>query len=299
MLIDKYQPKTLDDVKLADDIFDPVIAWANSYLNELPDTEKPALLLYGFPGIGKTTIARCLCNDCGWHIIELNASDVRNKKTLSQVKPSTSLFSETTCIVLDEADSFDEQSEGTIKSIIKSNPTILTANNINKVPKTTKFLCTIIQMKRPSFNSLKSYLKEIIRKENLNISPELIDFAAHTQDFRLALNIIESGTELRGAVRKITLKENTKSLLIGEYSEYDDTNSLIYYLEENCVRLYNPFDLNQMYEILALSDSYKRRGQMNYSIQTLKLIPKTTVPTEDIEILTPALFKREQKRSKK
>ena len=41
-----------------------------------------ALLLSGPPGIGKTSAVRCIAKTFGWALIEKNASDVRNKKSL-------------------------------------------------------------------------------------------------------------------------------------------------------------------------------------------------------------------------
>ena len=39
-------------------------------------------MISGPPGIGKTTAVRCLARSLGWNLIEQNASDLRNKKSL-------------------------------------------------------------------------------------------------------------------------------------------------------------------------------------------------------------------------
>ena len=41
-----------------------------------------AALVSGPPGIGKTTAVRCITKALKWDLVEQNASDMRNKKTL-------------------------------------------------------------------------------------------------------------------------------------------------------------------------------------------------------------------------
>jgi DNA polymerase III delta prime subunit len=75
-----------------------------------------AALLYGPPGVGKTSAAHALAADFGWTVIEMNASDARNESAIEQVAGRASIthtLGEPTrgggprraLIVLDEADS--------------------------------------------------------------------------------------------------------------------------------------------------------------------------------------------------
>ena len=43
-----------------------------------------ALLFSGPPGIGKTTTAQIVAQECGYETLELNASDVRSKSVLKE-----------------------------------------------------------------------------------------------------------------------------------------------------------------------------------------------------------------------
>ena len=52
-------------------------AWLDEWQNGTP--KKKAILLIGPPGVGKTTVARAVAEDMGWNVIELNASDARNR----------------------------------------------------------------------------------------------------------------------------------------------------------------------------------------------------------------------------
>jgi DNA polymerase III delta prime subunit len=45
-------------------------------------SDKRALLLSGPPGIGKTTASHVVAHEAGYEVVELNASDVRSKKSL-------------------------------------------------------------------------------------------------------------------------------------------------------------------------------------------------------------------------
>ncbi len=302
LLTDKYAPHTLDDVKLQQDRnLDTIIQWANSWLNGLPNPERPSLLLVGSPGIGKTTIARCLCSDCGFHLMELNASDTRSKESLSSFNPQESLMESMTCILLDEMDSLYTKGEEKggdptqiIKKLIKSQkfPIILTANNRYKVPKEITSLCEIVQLYRPSANALKAYLYDICKKENIIRSKELIEIASQTQDYRLALNILQYDLILSKSPKNATLSEITRELVLNNQIPINDVKSLLYWLDENCHNLYDPLDLNEIYDILSRVDQLKKRGQIFYANSLLKTIPKT--PLDEFELLSP-VFKKDDK----
>lgn len=98
---EKYRPKTVDDVILPDEI--RVIAKKFVEQEHLPN-----MLLKGGPGVGKTTLAKAMCEDlqCDYYVV--NGSLDRNIDTLRvdimEFASSTSLFSSKKCIIIDEAD---------------------------------------------------------------------------------------------------------------------------------------------------------------------------------------------------
>lgn len=75
----KYAPKSEEDLIGNHGIYEKLVSW-------LKDTnkEQKAALLSGPPGIGKTTMAHMAGKSCGFIVLEFNASDCRNKKTLHE-----------------------------------------------------------------------------------------------------------------------------------------------------------------------------------------------------------------------
>lgn len=297
MLIDRYAPQTLNDIKLDDKTLDSIIAWVNSWNRGLPSPEKPALLLTGFPGTGKTTAAKCICNDAEWHIIEFNASDMRSGDELSTLTPErNTIMDERNCILFDEADSFgttgDKTGEYYVKKLITDRqiPIILTANNTFKVPKEIKAVCETLQIYRPSVNALKAYLYDICKKEGLNPTNAVLDAAAQSQDYRMGLSMIENNIILSRNVIKTSAEDTVRSLLLELKTTIEDPKQLLYHLDANISRLYNPLELYQIYEILIRVDILRRRGQIKHAVTLLKTIPKTTL--EEFELIQPVYIEK-------
>ncbi len=99
-----------------------------------------AALLYGPPGIGKTTIAYLAAKKLGYDIVEMNASDLRNKAGIASVlgaaATQASLFSRGKLLLADEVDGVagrrDRGAIGEIVSTVKKSsfPLVLTANRV-------------------------------------------------------------------------------------------------------------------------------------------------------------------------
>ncbi len=102
--------------------------WAKSWQSPRGPPRLRAALLEGPPGVGKTTAAVALAHDLGWGLVEMNASDARNRQAIEQVAgraAQTNAFSLTgellsahrgqhTLILLDEADClFSRDTEST------------------------------------------------------------------------------------------------------------------------------------------------------------------------------------------
>ena len=133
---EKYRPARLEDIVGNTSAIRQIAAWAMNWTNK----SKP-LLIYGKPGIGKTSSAYALANDMRWEVIELNASDQRTAAVIERIagigSPTASLTgSVRKLIVLDEADNLQGTADrGGAKAIIEcirkaQQPMILIANDL-------------------------------------------------------------------------------------------------------------------------------------------------------------------------
>ncbi|KAA3455738.1 chromosome transmission fidelity protein 18-like protein [Gossypium australe] len=95
----------------------------NSRLTGPP--EQKILLLCGSPGLGKTTLAHVAANHCGYHVVEVNASDDRSTSTIEakilDVVQMNSVMADARpkCLVIDEIDGALGDGKGAVEVILK------------------------------------------------------------------------------------------------------------------------------------------------------------------------------------
>jgi len=128
-----------------------VIEWLSKWSNG----SKPLLLL-GPPGVGKTSFVHALCREFDIDLIELNASDTRNKNMLAQILhpifSNTSLTGKDFLLFLDEMDGISNRedsggldflidlfAEPSIRVIMAANKSTEAIKKISKVSKTINF----------------------------------------------------------------------------------------------------------------------------------------------------------------
>jgi len=174
-ITEKYKPKSLSEY-----IGDKAqIEEIKQYL----DSHFPVILVSP-PGYGKTCFAYAYANDMEYSLIETNASEERRKDKLNEleVKLRTNTFFPT-LFLIDEIDSMKEQK--TLASILKkvNHPVILTANDKQKLDKTLKKVCKVIELKKPPYGLITNRIKHIAKIENLKFDLTLIG-----PDIRSTLN---------------------------------------------------------------------------------------------------------------
>lgn len=89
--IERYRPKKLEDYFIDEEHLNKMNKWLTNYNNGTEEVP-PFIILVGKPGIGKTTLAHLIYNKFDYEIIELNASDIRNKKQIKDTFAKYSKF---------------------------------------------------------------------------------------------------------------------------------------------------------------------------------------------------------------
>ena len=83
--LDKYRPNSLNDYMFSNiKDFDKICSWMDDFINGVNGT--PAILiLYGSPGVGKTTLSELIFKKYRIDYVEFNASDCRSKKSIYNI----------------------------------------------------------------------------------------------------------------------------------------------------------------------------------------------------------------------
>ena len=198
--VEKYRPKTINDCILPETI-------KKTFQDFLEAGEIPNLLLCGPPGIGKTTVARALCESLGSDYIVINGSD--EGRFLDTVRNQAKNFASTVSlqqtgthkiIIIDEADNTTHDVQlllrANIEAFYKNCRFIFTCNYKNKILEPLHSRCAVIDFsitgkQKPtiaaSFFQRLNYILDTERIEaDKKVLIELVN--KHFPDWRRVLN---------------------------------------------------------------------------------------------------------------
>lgn len=221
MWTEKYRPQTLGEIIGNEDAKISFIKWLKNW--------KPgdkAVLLYGSPGIGKTTLVQVAAKAFSFDLIEMNASDTRTADKIMRIaghaSSDESLFShfsraKGTMVLFDEVDGiYGREDQGGIGSIAKliddpKVPMVLVANDITDVKlREVKNECITIPFHPIRPTILLGFLENICKKEKIDCERE-------------ALKIIldKSGGDVRSAVNDLqSFSESSHHLKVADLEKY-------------------------------------------------------------------------------
>jgi len=157
--VEKYRPRTIADAILPDGL--------KQTFQRMVDTgELPNMLFTGTAGLGKTTVARALCNALALDHIVINGSEEGNIDTLrtkiKQFASTVSLQGGYKVVILDEADYLNPQSfqpalRGFIEEFSNNCRFILTCNFKNRIIEPLHSRCGVYE-----FNTSKKEMAQLM-----------------------------------------------------------------------------------------------------------------------------------------
>jgi DNA polymerase III delta prime subunit len=198
--VEKYRPRKVEDCILPDSI-------KSTFMDYVARKEIPNLLLSGSAGVGKTTIAKALCNEIGCDFIVINGSDesgidvLRNK--IKNYASSVSLSGGRKVIIIDEADYLNPNStqpalRGAIEEYASNCSFIFTCNYKNRIIDPIHSRCSVVDFK---INGSRAKLATqffkrvewILEQENVKYDKEVVAsiITKHFPDNRRVLNELQ------------------------------------------------------------------------------------------------------------
>jgi len=227
--VEKYRPQKIEDCILPQSIKSTF----QEYVNR---KEIPNLLLAGSAGVGKTTVAKALCEEVGCDYIVINGSDESGIDTfrykIKNYASSMSLSGGRKVIIIDEADYLNPNStqpalRGAIEEFSVNCSFIFTCNFKNRIIEPLHSRCSVVEFKLQNGQKAKmatQFFKRvewILSQENITYDKEVVAAVVmkHFPDNRRVLNELQrysvSGTIDKGilaAVSDVQITELIKAI---------------------------------------------------------------------------------------
>jgi len=303
----KYNPKKLADVVGQAEAVNQL----REFLQNFSKQRKKALLLYGPSGTGKTSAVYALAYESNLEILEINASDLRNKEQIESVLGNAikqkSLFHRGKLILVDEIDGLNTMEDrGGISALAKIItetyfPIIMTTTN----PFDFKFSSLKNKSKLVAFqavdhNAIFTLLKKIAENENLEYNEtdlkklarmsggdiraaiidlqilSIVDNKVHSEDIDLFLNRNKIESMINALIK--VFKSSDASIASHAFDSVDeDLDSIFLWVEENIpIEYKNARDLANAYDMLSKADVYrgriKRRNDWRFMVYSYSFL---------------------------
>jgi replication factor C small subunit len=202
---EKYRPKKVNDYVFRD------AAQRRQVESWIKDGSIPHLLLSGAAGIGKTTLAKVLCNELGiedFDILEINASRDNNVDTVRdkivnfvQMIP----FGPFKVVLLDEADYLTPNAQAILRGVMEQYSStsrfILTCNYPNRIIPAIHSRCQGYHVEKTDQTEFTARVATILVTENIDLDLDTLDTYVKSTypDLRKCINMVQqhiTGTQL-------------------------------------------------------------------------------------------------------
>ena len=229
--VEKYRPKTIEECVLPDRI--------KTLFEQISlEGRIPNMILSGGPGMGKTTVAKALCNEVGCDFLMINGSEESGIDVLrTKIRGYASTVSfdgKRKVVILDEADYLNPQStQPALRSFIeefeKHCSFIMTCNYINRIIEPLHSRCQTIDFrinKEEKLNVGSNFGKRlytILDQEKVDYDKKVVAevLMKHFPDYRRVLNELQ----------KYSKYGNIDSGILSQVSELD-LSELMKYMKD-------------------------------------------------------------------
>ena len=275
--VEKYRPQTIDECILPDNI-------KKTFKQIVQGGELHNMLLTGTAGLGKTTVAKALCNELDLDYLLINGSEesgidtLRNK--IKQFASSVSLQGGYKVVILDEADYLNPQStqpalRGFIEEFSGNCRFILTCNFKNRIIEPLHSRCSVIEFnisKKASTKLCMKFLERccyILKNEGIEYDDQIVAelIMKYMPDWRRVINelqrystsgVIDSGILV--SLNDVSVNELMSSLKLKDFKKMrqwvsnnidSDPAALFRKMYDNMNEYVEPNSIPQMVLILA------------------------------------------------
>lgn len=288
--IHKYLPKKSSDIVGQDE---PVLK-LKKFILDFKNQKKKAMIAYGPPGTGKTSSVHAISSELNLEVIEVNASDFRNKDKINSVvgaaSKQMSLFAKSKVILVDEIDGLSgTKDRGGLLALINiikktSFPMILTAfDPYDRKYSKLRRICDLAFFDNLNYTDIFKKLSDICNKEGIKFEEIALKSLARRcgGDLRAAINDTQTLCAKKGSIEKSDLEQlpdrkqtetinealfkifkttDTNIALLSLDNVNLDYNQILLWLDENLPKEYKKSeDLYRAYLHLSKADIYSRR----------------------------------------